>query len=77
MDKEMSTLHKNQILPPGKRTIGCHWVYTFKLPNDYWEGLKAQLVAKGYTQTYGVNYLETFSPIARLNFDWILPFVVV
>ncbi|CAL2254675.1 unnamed protein product [Prunus armeniaca] len=28
---------------------------------------KAILVANGYTQTYGVNYLETFAPVAKLN----------
>ena len=33
---------------------------------------KARLVVKRYTQTYGVNYFETFSPVAQLNSIWIL-----
>ena len=34
-----------------------------------------RLVTKGYTQTYGVEYQETFSPMKKLNNIWVLLFL--
>ena len=56
-------------LPTGKKTIDCRWVFAVKFNSDGSVArLKARLVTKGYAQTYGLDYSDTFFPIAKLTF---------
>ncbi|KAM1770681.1 hypothetical protein ACFX11_045589 [Malus domestica] len=55
-------------LPKGKRAVGCKSIYKIKFNSDgSIERHKARLVARGFTQTFEVDYKETFAPVAKMN----------
>ena len=71
MDQELQAMTENNtwsVVPllEGKKAIGCKWIYTNKLNSDgSLARHKARLMAKGYNQK-GVDFIETFSPVAKL-----------
>ncbi|GKE74688.1 retrotransposon protein, putative, ty1-copia subclass, partial [Tanacetum coccineum] len=73
MNAEMQSVIDNMVwvlddLPPNCKTVGSKWI--FKKNTDM-DGIvhtyKACLVVKGYTQLFGVDYEETFSPVADIR----------
>ena len=70
---ELLQFNKQQVweicpLPPNKQPIGTRWVFRNKQDEA---GIiiknKARLVVQGYSQEEGIDYDETFAPVARLE----------
>lgn len=70
---ELSALQQNgtwevMIPPPGSNLVTSKWVFTIKHKADgTLERFKARLVARGFSQSYGRDYTETFAPTVRMD----------
>jgi hypothetical protein len=72
MKKEIEALKENDTyklveLPHGAEIIGGKWVYTLKETADGHKVHKARFVARGFSQTEGVDYDEVYSPTAKMT----------
>ena len=67
MDHEINALDANQTfipkdLPKGRKALSTRWVYAIKSDGR----LRARLVAKGFLQKEGTDYIDVFAPVADL-----------
>jgi hypothetical protein len=73
MDEELDQIEKNDTWelvprPKNKNVISTKWVFRNKLnEGGQVTRKKARLVCKGYAQIEGINFEETFSPVARME----------
>ena len=68
MNDEIKLLHERKVwelvdLPKGHCTIKGRWVFAVKSDGRK----KARFVTKGFTQIFGIDYEETFSPVTRFK----------
>ncbi|GKB62280.1 zinc finger, CCHC-type containing protein [Tanacetum coccineum] len=55
-------------LPPGCKPLGCKWIFKRKMKVDgTTDKFKAQLVIQGFRQKEGIDYFDTYAPVARIT----------
>lgn len=72
INDELRALHENQTwtpireIPQARKPINSMWTFSIKCDNDL-PRYKARLVARGCAQHAGVDYGETFAPVAKMT----------
>jgi len=70
IDEELDSIKRNKVWtlvdrPPGTNIVSTSWIFKIKRsPEGDIQRYKARLVARGFLQRYGVDYLETYAPVA-------------
>ena len=72
MEAELRSIKEHHVydlvdLPKNRKVLGTKWVYRIKRsPEGYPLKYKARYVAQGFSQKEGVDYNETYAPVAKL-----------
>jgi hypothetical protein len=73
INEELRAIASNNVwrlvkAPEGANIVSSRWVFKIKrLPNGQIDRYRARLVARGFSQRYGVDYDETFAPVVRME----------
>nr|GEW86901.1 zinc finger, CCHC-type [Tanacetum cinerariifolium] len=73
IDDEIGSIMENNTwvlsdLQPGCKPLGCKWIFKRKMKVDgTFDKFKARLVIQGFRQKEGIDYFDTYAPVARIT----------
>nr|GEW18909.1 zinc finger, CCHC-type [Tanacetum cinerariifolium] len=73
IDDEIGSIMENNTwvlfdLPPGCKPLGCKCIFKMKMKVDGTvDKFKARLVIQGFRQKEGIDYFDTYAPVARIT----------
>nr|GEY63909.1 zinc finger, CCHC-type [Tanacetum cinerariifolium] len=73
IDDEIGSIMKNNTwvlsdLPPSCKPLGCKWIFKKMIKVDGTvDKFKARLVIQGFRQKKGIDYFDTYAPVARIT----------